>query len=207
MLAVLLALFVASDPAPVGRDILPSAVSESLTRALAVPGARIVPLSWSAPAACRVRNASVAHSLDGSGRVSVRVSGPGCPGWGWAQVEVWAEAAVTTRAVRAGESLNSSFALIEREVRPGHTPYLPPEGAMAIRSLSAGTIINPADVGKSSVVAGDPVKILVVSGVLAVEAQGRRIPCGQSRACAVLSSGKHLEGHMDDSGRLIVEVP
>jgi flagella basal body P-ring formation protein FlgA len=207
MVALLLALFAASDPAPAGRDILPSAVSESLTRALAVAGARIVPLSWSAPAGCRVRNASVAHALDGSGRVSVKISGPGCSGWGWAVVEVWAQAAVTTRAVRAGEALNALVAVIEHEVRPGHMPYLPPDGAVAIRSLSAGTVVNPADVGGSTVVAGDPVKILVVSGVLAVEAQGRRIPCGQSRACAVLSSGKHLEGHMDDNGRLIVEVP
>jgi flagella basal body P-ring formation protein FlgA len=122
-------------------------------------------------------------------------------------VEVWAQAAVTTRAVRAGESLDASFAVIEHEVRQGHEPYLPSDGAIAIRSLSAGTVVCPADVGKSTVVAGDPVKILVVSGVLAVEAQGRRIPCGQSRACAVLASGKHLEGRMDDSGRLIVEVP
>jgi flagella basal body P-ring formation protein FlgA len=122
-------------------------------------------------------------------------------------VEVWAQAAVTTRAVRAGEALNASVAVIEHEVKSGHMPYLPPDGAVAIRSLSAGAVVNPADVGKSTVVAGDPVKILVVSGVLAVEAQGRRIPCGQSRACAVLSSGRHLEGHMDDRGRLIVEVP
>ncbi|HEY5285068.1 MAG TPA: hypothetical protein VIM14_19905 [Polyangia bacterium] len=207
MVALLLALFAASDPAPAGREILPSAVSESLTRALAVAGARIVPLSWSAPAGCRVRNASVAHALDGSGRVPVKISGPGCAGWGWAVVEVWAQAAVTTRAVRAGEALNASLAVIEREVKSGHMPYLPSDGAVAIRSLSAGSVVTPADVGKSTIVAGDPVKILVVSGVLAVEAQGRRIPCGQSRACAVLSSGKHLEGHMDDSGRLIVEVP
>ena len=122
-------------------------------------------------------------------------------------MEVWAQAAVTTRAVRAGETLDSSFAVIEHEVKQGHVPYLPPDGAVAIRSLSAGTVVSPADVGKSTVVAGDPINILVVSGVLAVEAHGRRIPCGQSRACAVLASGKHLEGRMDDSGRLIVEVP
>jgi flagella basal body P-ring formation protein FlgA len=207
MVAFLLALLAVSDAAPAAQEILPREVSESLARALAIPGARIVPLSWSAPANCRIRNASLAHAIDGSGRVAVKFSGRGCTGWGWVRLEVWAETAVTTRAVRAGEALTDSFALIEQEVRPGRVPYVPPQGAVAVRGLSSGTTINAADVSRSAVVAGDPVKILVVSGVLAVEAQGRRIPCGQSRACAVLSSGKHLEGHMDDGGRLIVEVP
>ena len=207
MVAFLLALLAVSDAAPAAQEILPREVSESLTRALAIPGARIVPISWSAPANCRIRNASVAHAIDGSGRVAVKFSGRGCTGWGWVHLEVWAETAVTTRAVRAGEALAESFALIEQEVRPGRMPYVPPQGAVAVRGLSSGTTINAADVSRSAVVAGDPIKILVVSGVLAVEAQGRRIPCGQSRACAVLSSGKHLEGHMDDGGRLIVEVP
>ncbi len=207
MVAFLLALLAVSDAAPATREILPREVSESLTHALAVPGARIVPITWSAPANCRVRNASVSHAIEGSGRVAVKFYGRGCTGWGWVHLEVWAETAVTTRAVRAGESLASSFAMIEQEVRPGRMPFVPPDGAVAVRGLPSGTTIHATDVGKSAVVAGDPVKILVVSGVLAIEAQGRRIPCAPTRACAVLSSGKHLEGHMDDSGRLIVEVP
>jgi len=207
MVAFLLALLAVSDAAPAAQEILPREVSESLTHALTIPGARIVPLTWSAPVNCRIRNASVAHAIDGSGRVAVKFSGRGCTGWGWVQLEVWAETAVTTRAVRAGESLASSFAMIEQEVRPGRMPYTPSDGAVAVRGLPSGTTIHASDVSRSTVVAGDPVKILVVSGVLAVEAQGRRIPCGQSHACAVLSSGKHLEGQMDDHGRLIVEVP
>ena len=207
MVAILLALHAVSGPAPSVQEFLPSAVSESLTRALAIPGARIVPISWSASASCRIRNASVTHAIDGSGRVAVKFSGRDCSGWGWVRLEVWAETAVTTRAVRAGEALASSFTLTEQEVRSGRTPFVPPEGVVAVRGLPAGTTIRAADVSSSAVVAGDPIKILVVSGVLAVEAQGRRIPCDPSRACAVLSSGKHLEGHMDGSGRLIVEVP
>ena len=58
MVAFLLALLAVSDAAPAAQEILPREVSESLTRALAIPGARIVPLSWSAPANCRIRNAS-----------------------------------------------------------------------------------------------------------------------------------------------------
>jgi hypothetical protein len=108
--------------------------------------------------------------------------------------------------VRAGEALDSSFSMVEQEIRAGRAPFVPPAGAVAVRGLAAGNTIRAADVGSSAVVAGDPIKILVVSGVLAVEAQGRRIPCGPSRACAVLSSGKHLEGRMD-GGRMIVELP
>ena len=147
------------------------------------------------------------HAIDGSGRVAVKFSGRDCSGWGWVHLEVWAETAVTTRVVRAGEALASSFTMVEQEVRSGRTPFVPPADAVAVRGLPAGTAIRAADVSRSAVVAGDPIKILVVSGVLAVEAQGRRIPCGPSRACAVLSSGKHLEGRMDDRGRMIVELP
>jgi len=207
MVAILLALHAVSGLAPSAQNFLPSEVSESLTRALAIPGARIVPISWSGPANCPIRNASVPHAIDGSGRVAVKFAGRGCSGWGWVHLEIWAETAVTTRAVRAGEPLDSSFTQIEQEVRPGRMPFVPPDGAVAVRGLPSGTVIRAADVGKSAVVAGDPVKILVVTGVLAVEAHGRRVPCGQNKACAVLASGKHLEGRMDDVGRLIVEVP
>ncbi len=207
MVALLLALLAVSETAPAARNILPGEVSESLTRALAIPGARIVPISWSARATCHIRNASVAHAIDGSGRVAVKYSGRGCAGWGWVQLEVWAETAVTTRAVRPGDALASSFAMIEQEVIHGRMPYVPPDGSVAVRNLPSGTIIRPGDASRSAVVAGDPVKVIVISGVLAVEAQGRRVSCGESRACAVLTSGRHLEGHMDGFGRLIVEVP
>lgn len=208
MVAFLLALLAVSEAAPVAQEILPREVSESLTHALAIPGARIVPITWSAPTHCRIQNAGVAHAIDGSGRVAIKFSGRGCSGWGWVHLEVWAETAVTTRAVRVGEVLDtSSFAMIDQEVRPGRMPFVPPDGAVAVRVLPAGTTIHAADVSTSAVVAGDPVKIVVAAGAVAIETQGRRVSCARSRACAVLSTGRHVEGHMDDSGRLIVEVP
>ena len=207
MVALLLALLAVSDPASAGRDALPSVVNESLVRALAIPGARIVPLSWSAPAGCPIRSANVSRVIDGSGRVAVKFAGRNCSGWGWVRLEVWCETAITTRAVRTGEAVGSGFAMVEREVRPGRMPFVPPAGAVAVRSLPVGTAINPGDVSMSAVVAGDPVKIVVAAGALAVETQGRRVACGGSRACAVLPSGKHVEGRLDDAGHLIVEVP
>src|ERR1039457_4104000 len=82
MVVFLLALLALSEAAPVAQEILPREVSESLTHALAIPGARIVPITWSAPSNCRIQNASVAHAIDGSGRVVVKFSGRGCSGHG-----------------------------------------------------------------------------------------------------------------------------
>ena len=206
VVALLLALHAVSEPASAGLEFLPSAVSESLSRALAIPGARIVPLSWSAPEGCHIRSASVSRSIEGSGRVAVKYAGKNCSGWGWVGLEIWSETAVTTRALRAGEAIEAGYSMVEREVRPGRMPFVPPAGAVAIRSLPAGTALDPRDVSMSAVVAGDPVKIIVAAGTVAIETQGRRVPCARSRACAVLPTGKHVEGHMDDSGRLIVEV-
>ena len=207
MVAILLALHAVSEPATAGQELLPSAVSESLSHKLAIPGARIVPLAWSAPEGCHIRSASVPRTIEGSGRVAVKYAGKNCSGWGWVRLEVWSETAVTTRALHAGEAVETGYAMVEQEVRPGRMPFVPPAGAVAIRSLPAGTALDPRDVSITSVVAGDPVKIIVAAGTVAIETQGRRVPCARSRACAVLSTGKHLEGHMDDGGRLIVEVP
>jgi hypothetical protein len=206
IVALLLALHAVSEPASAGQEFLPGAVSESLSRALTIPGARIVPLSWSAPDGCRIRNASVPHPIGGSGRTAVKFAGKNCSGWGWVRLEVWSETAVTTRALRAGEAVESSYAMVEQEVRPGRMPFVPTAGAVAVRSLPAGTALDPRDVSKTVVVAGDPVKIVVAAGAVSIETQGRRIPCSPSRACAVLPSGRHVEGRMDDRGRLIVEV-
>ena len=48
--------------------------------------------------------------------------------------------------------------------------------------------------------------VIVMSGPLAIEVQGRAISCGAGRTCAVLPSGRHVEGHLEE-GRLLVDVP
>ena len=206
-IALLFALFAAPELAPALRDVVPSEVGASLTGALAIPGARIVPLSWSAPRHCRIRSASVPQPIEGSGRGAVKLVGEGCVGWGWVHLEVWADTAVVTRAVRAGEILAPALTVVEKEIKPGRVPFVPPRGAVAVHAMPTGTMVGPSDVSGSTVVAGDPIKIVVVAGALAVETQGRRTTCGRGRACAVLSSGKHVEGEIDESGHLIVEVP
>jgi len=207
MLIPTLALLVVSATAPTGKESLPDEVSESLRRALVVPGARIVPLSWSRAQHCRVRSASVPRPVDGSGRVAVKFVGEGCSGWAWVRVEVWAETAVTTRLLRAGEAVASATTMVEREMRPGRMPFVPPAGAVAVHTLPAGTVLDAGDVGLSSVRVGESLKVLFVSGGVVIETLGRRTTCLRDRDCAVLPSGKHVEGRLDTGGRLVVEVP
>jgi len=71
-LALLLATAAASHPT--GAANLPPEVSEVLSRALAVPGARIVPLGWAPqlPAGCVLRQAVLDGTVSGSGRLPVK---------------------------------------------------------------------------------------------------------------------------------------
>jgi hypothetical protein len=205
-LALLLATAAASHPT--GAANLPPEVSEVLSRALAVPGARIVPLGWAPqlPAGCVLRQAVLDGTVAGSGRLPVKLYGQACTGWGWVRFEVWAPAAFTTRPVRAGERLQPALVVEDREIRSGHVGFVPPAGALAARNLPRGMVLQPSDVAGATIASGETVKVIVMSGPLAIELQGRAISCGSGRICAVLPSGRHVEGHLDE-GRLLVDVP
>jgi flagella basal body P-ring formation protein FlgA len=127
-------------------------------------------------------------------------------GWGWVRFEVWAPAAFTTRPVRAGEPLQAALTVEDREIRSGHAAYVPPPGALAARDLPRGTVLQAAHVAGATLASGESVKVMVMSGPLAIEVQGRAISCGVGRLCAVLPSGRHVEGHLQE-GRLLVDVP
>jgi flagella basal body P-ring formation protein FlgA len=207
MVALLLALLAASGATPNAREDLPGEVSESLNRALVIPSGRIVPLRFSPPRGCRTVKANVPRPIAASGRVAVQIIGRGCSGWGWVEIEVWANTSVTTRVVRSGEMLASASTVMERAIRSGQMPFIAPADAIAARSLPMGAVLRPDDVSRTNVSLGDPIKVVFVAGVVAIETQGRRSNCLRSRDCAVLPSGKHVEGHIDETGRLLVEVP
>jgi flagella basal body P-ring formation protein FlgA len=179
-----------------------------MERALSVDGARVVPVAWAPalPAACVPQAASVSGAISGSARVAIRLRGDQCPAWAWLRVEVWATVAVTSRPVRAGEPLGPAVVTEEREVRAGHAPTVPAPDAVAARDLRRGTVIESTHVAGATLPAGEPVKVVVITGALAVEMQGRAVPCGSRRTCVVLPSGRHVEGRLEN-GRLLVEVP
>jgi hypothetical protein len=205
-LALLLATAAASHPT--GAANLPPEVSEVLSRALALPAARIVPLDWAPhlPAGCSLRQAALSGAVTGSGRLPVKLYGQGCMGWGWVRFEVWAPSAFTTRPVRAGEQLEPALAVEDREIRSGHVGIVPPPGALAARDLPRGTVLEASHIAGAAAGSGDAVKVIVTSGSLAIELQGRAISCGFGRTCALLPSGRHVEGRLQE-GRLLVDVP
>ncbi len=205
-LALLLATAAASHPTRAAN--LPPEVSEVLSQALAVPAARIVPLGWAPhmPEGCVLRQAVLGSAVTGSGRLPVKLYGQGCMGWGWVHFEVWAPTAFTTRPVRAGERLQPALAVEDREIRSGHVGIMPPPGALAARDLPRGSVLQASDVAGATTTSGEAVKVIVTTGSLAIELQGRAIACGVGRTCALLPSGRHVEGHWED-GHLLVDVP
>jgi hypothetical protein len=206
ILRVLLPLLVLAPAARAATE-LPPEVQAAVDGSLAVAGARVVPISYSAtlPRNCRPTSAALPRPIDGSGRFAVQLDGGGCRAWAWLRVEVWAPVMVTTRAVREGEPLAEAVAAVERPVSAGNPPVALPPGAVAARSLPRGKAVGASDVRGSAGNAGS-IKIVVRSGPLAIETSGRLVACGRGRTCAVLPSGKHVEGQLVD-GRLIVEVP
>ncbi len=79
-------------------------------------------------------------------------------------------------------------------------------GSVADRSLGAGQMIEADAVRAPGLKTGENVKVLIVSGALAIEQTGHAIPCARGKSCALLPSGKHVEGTLVD-GRLMVPLP
>jgi hypothetical protein len=199
-----------NDPAE-GAAAVPAAVSAAVESALVVPGGRLTVRSFRTPGngttRCTVREASVERPIEGSGRFPVRLSGRGCPAWGWVEVKVESTMLVTSRPVRAGESLDGAVTEVQREVRPPLRELATDvKGARASRSLARGQVVDKSDLQAAGAAPGSTVKVLVKTGSLQIAQSGRIVPCGRGRTCAVMPSGKHVEGSLVE-GRLIVEAP
>ena len=192
----------------------------ALSAAVPIPGARADIVALDRPASnCLTTGPGArietSHPIDGSGRVAVKLTGSlpngaACDVWAWARVKIFAKVQVTRRAVRAGEALAPVALTEEREIKAGHPPAIwetvVADGAVADRSLGAGQLIEADAIRAPGLRAGETVKVLIVSGALAIEQIGHAVPCARGRTCAVLPSGKHIEGTLVD-GRLMVQMP
>jgi flagella basal body P-ring formation protein FlgA len=189
--------------------------------AVPVPDARIDVLRVVAPPhdrcgslarADRDATYEIPHPIEGSSRVAVKVTAPSGPGrraecvvWLWADVRVMGTAPVTRYAIRAGERLSGAAVRLEiREIRLGHPPAALDETSVADRFLGAGQMVEPSAARAAGLRNGDAVKVVLVAGAMMVEQNGRALACGRAQ-CAVLPSGKHVEGILVD-GRLMVNV-
>jgi len=187
---------------------LPAEVQAAVEQAVAVGNARVVPVEYtpSKGRPCQATSATITRPIDGSGKFAVKLAGPGCTAWAWLKVDVWAQVPVTTRLVREGERLDDAVTFVDRQVTSGRAPVTLSSESVAARPLPRGQTVMPSDVKRTSGNAGDTVKVLVHSGALAIETSGRIVNCGRDKTCAVLASGKHVEGRLQD-GRLLVEIP
>lgn len=196
-------------PAAALAEPLPTAVEAALAEASALPGARVMAADYkeSLPAGCVASSAVIGRAVDGSGRYPVKLSGERCSGWAWVKVQVWAEVPITTRAVKAGERLDGAVAYVEKEIAAGRPPIEVGPATVAARPLPRGQWVQAAHVrGGATTAAGTPVKVVARIGALVIEQTGKTVPCGRGGACAVLPSGRHVQGRLED-GRLIVESP
>jgi flagella basal body P-ring formation protein FlgA len=200
---------------PARGDDTPPAVQQRLQAALALPDARLTVRSYrptSAAAACAVDDAAVDKQIDGSGRYPVKVQGRGCSGWAWADVVVKADVLVTTRSLRPGERLAGATTRVEREIRAGRQPLTASAGddglaqARTTRPLGRGQVVERSHVQEAGAATTGPVKVVIRAGDLTITQTGRLVSCGRGRACAVMPSGKHLEGTLT-GGQLFVETP
>lgn len=195
-----------SRATPSGTAV-PRAVGEALVAALSLPGAALEVVSWDPDGSCVPERAEVKQPIRGSGRVAVRLQGSGCDGWAWARVRVVAPAFVTTSAIPSGDPLKGSFECRHLEVRSGRVPVTElPAGAVAARPLAEGTVIEARHLRDDRPAPGEPVVVVVKSGVLHLEQKGRIAPCGREKVCALLPGGKKVEGRWEE-GQVVVELP
>ncbi len=188
-------------------------VQEAVAAALTVPEAtaRLVATSVRVPDGCRVSQGQVDRPLTSSGTLTMKLQGATrrggvCEGWARVVVSVTAPVLVTTRVVRPGESLDAVTEVQWRELTPGLRPASTQTGAVAARTLMAGQVLDVNAVRAERAHAGGQVKVVVRVGTLTVEQMGRVVSCGPGRSCAVLPSGKHVEGNMQND-RLVVMAP
>lgn len=193
--------------------MLGTIVAIAIEAALAGAGARaeLLAVDGAAPAGCAVERAEAARPVTASGRAAVRLvgrdaAGRGCEAWVWARVRVKGPALVTQRAVAGGERLATAVTPVERELTSGR-PLLAalPEDARAARALGAGVALEPSFV-RDGPLPGEPVTVSLRSGALVVEDRGRAVACTRGRACALLPSGRRLEGAWH-GGRIVVDLP
>ena len=219
-LAALVALLAFAMPssAGAGQDGPPVAVeagspAAAVACALTATGARVEvgePRRTSG-SDCHPAGWAALRPVAASGQAALRFTGATaagvpCQGFAWAPVRVLAQAAIASRAVQVGETLDGAVRVGEAELRSGHRPVAElPAGAVAARAIAAGQPIDPSAL-RLGPEPGAPVPVLVRSGALTVEQPGRAIPCARGLVCARLPSGRRVEGHMA-AGRLLVELP
>jgi len=190
---------------PMLEDAVQAAVTIDEARA------RVKVVSLRMPHGCKAESARIERPVSASGSLTVKLQGSTkrgepCEGWVRASVSLTAPVMVTTRVVRTGESLDSATTVQWQEIRAGAQPAAPVAGGIAARTMMSGQVVDASSVRSNKPSAGSQVRVSIRMGALSVEQIGRLVECGNTHFCAVLPSGKRVEGALEND-RLVVMVP
>ncbi|MDX2022245.1 MAG: hypothetical protein SF187_18560 [Deltaproteobacteria bacterium] len=206
-------LVVASAGVAVAGNPMQSLIEQGVQAAVTLPEATaaVQVSSVRLPSGCKVVQAHLDRAVTASGNITVKLrgerhGGQPCEGWARVDIKLTAPVMVTTRVVRGGEPLDSATRVEFREIGWGAQPATPAAGIVAARTLLGGQIVDVSSVRANRATAGQQVRVSVRLGSLQVEQIGRLVSCGAEQTCAVLPSGKRVEGQMEDD-RLVVMVP
>jgi hypothetical protein len=160
----------------------------------------------SAGAAASTATAMAAAAPEKTGVTRQPTPRVACTGWLWADVRVMGPTPVARQSIRAGEPVAPGAVRLEdREIRAGQAPATLGADLVADRLIAVGQVIEPSAVRAAGPRNGEALKVVLVSGGLQIEQLGHALACGRAQ-CAVLPSGKHVEGTLLE-GRLMVTVP
>lgn len=178
---------------------------ERAISAAAPIGARVELRAFKPGKPCAATAAEVRGSIRGSGTVAVRLTGPGCESWGWAQLAVFVPALIVEQP--AVEGARVAVTPAERELAAGRV-YVStvPANAVAARPLARGTVLEPQHLRAHGPAIGADVTVIARAGALQISQRGRVIGCTAGRGCAQLTNGRRVEGTFDGD-RLLVELP
>lgn len=212
LLLLTLLLDLASS-AVANAEALPAEVARAIQSA-AGPGVRVEAQDFRIPSdpGCRVKAAVLDHRLTRSELLAVRIKGThadgeACEVTGWVRLRAYRAVLVTANKIEAGQPLAPSVHSEEREWKGGLPPVVQlPEGAVAARPLMAGTPLALSSIREAGPNNGATVRVLLRHGPIELEAEGRAVPCIKGHACALLASGRRVEGVWSD-GRIVWEVP
>jgi hypothetical protein len=210
---VRIAVLIAFAPLAAVALEVPGFVAAALEQTVSLKGARANVTEYRAtlPEGCTASKATALNPLDSGGRAILRLAGKSaggtpCEGFASIRARMSASVLVTGSFVRRDQPLVGTTIIEERDIT-GMADLLDvlPEGALSTRQLSPGTMLTDRMVRAPGPSAGTPVSVVVRSGAITLTQGGRIVPCGSSRSCASLPSGKRVEGVWVD-GQLLVEA-
>ena len=190
---------------------VPEAVKTSLEKGVA-GRVRIADYRPTVASDCNIDRAEPLKRVNSSSRLAVKIfgstqDGRACQGWAWVRVQLFQTVFVTTRALAEGEPFAGASTREEREVEPGRTPIDQiAADTTAARSLRAGQLIESHMVHQRGIEPGQPITVIVRAGALTIEEQAHSVACTPGHFCALLPSGKRVEGTIEN-GHLLVELP